>query len=114
MNVKYDRLAKRVEDVVTQVAGIEPSINLQIIVDEAASPAEIKAEQRRAIAEHIAEHPEDRGKKVGWWIIHTIVHVKGERAAAYEPPRARDDAPPPPPMSAPKPPLVDWDAPALK
>jgi hypothetical protein len=112
---KYRKVAARVEEAAAQVLadGKPSSINLEIVIEEGASSAEIKAAQKAAIDAHLAECPQDRGRAVGWWIVRTIIHPKGERPAEYEPPRAAEDAPPPPVPTAQKPPLVDWDAPAL-
>jgi hypothetical protein len=112
---RYRRVAERVEEAAAQADadGKPSSIALEIVIEEGASRAEIKAAQKAAIDAHLAEHPEDRGREVDWWLVRTIIHPKGPRPAEYEPPRAAEDAPPPPAPTAPKPPLVDWDAPAL-
>jgi hypothetical protein len=112
---KYRRLSNRVEEAAAKIAGAEPSIRLQIIVDEGASREEIKAAQKAAIATHLEKHPEARGKEVAWiqWCIRRMVYPKGERPAAYQAAQARDDAPPPP-AATPKPDLVSqFDEPAL-
>jgi hypothetical protein len=109
---KYRKVAARVDDAVAQAAGAEPWIALQIVVEEDSSPAEIKAAQKAAIAEHLASHPEHRGRAVDWWLIRTIVAVKGTRPAEYQPPTALIERTPP--AAAPKRSLVDdYDEPAL-
>jgi hypothetical protein len=57
--------------------------------DEAETKARQKEAQEKALAEHIAAHPEHAGRTVEdfFWIIHEIVRVKRREDAS---PSARD------------------------
>jgi hypothetical protein len=59
---------------------------LSAIIHEGDAEAVVKAKKEKALAEHVAGHPEDVGRTVEdfRWIVHTI--VKWPREAGDPPP----------------------------
>jgi hypothetical protein len=69
----------RIEDMLAKIeAALVPSPRkwLRIIIHEGDNGAEAK-EKAKALAEHVARHPEDVGRTVEDfnWIVHEIVHT---------------------------------------